>query len=291
MKFGKEFRKRRQVLLAFEPQDAFLDYISWKKALRSGSYAAIDQALEALADECKRVDRLFASATCCRCYKRNHKSCCYLVDWIKRYRGINNNDRNNDFNNKTNDDDNDNEQRHGLVHNSMGMRHLQTADLNQQCLRKLCKRLDKTFDAKLRTASVWMDTVMRSHTYAFLAGPIKTQLRLDFAGDCHHIKTTTSAAVEEPGATECPICFEEAPRTLIVFTCGHHACLSCVLGMCGLAGRKGTLLNLLSACRDTGLKCPLCREPHALKTLDVGVAVWPKAHELDFVVPRGKVTC
>lgn len=248
MKFGKTFRERRRLLPA-ALYDAVIDYNQWKKRLGSRPPGALHTVLDELETDCRRVDEAFVpvrrpSRLSPCCSSRSDGSLTEGPDKL-----------------------------------------VALARLNRECLRKLCKKIDKADRAdeadrvdrvdkadradgrQVVKASAWLSRAMAAQQYAFLGGSRLTLLELD-------------ARAQE---RQCPVCLDELIPRCVVFQCGHWTCVSCVLAMGGMQGRRGTLSNLLGACRHAGLRCPVCRHAAALSTLSDGSAVWPPSDVCKFI--------
>lgn len=120
---------------------------------------------------------------------------------------------------------------------------LRFANVNAQTVYKVAKRLSKVYQSPepLR----WLVTVRTQHTYAFMGGNTTTHLQLSITK-----------------RLECPICMEDFEpnknHKVIVFHCGHYACLDCVLQYAGVTQLNGTWFNLLAYAKKRD--CPICRD-------------------------------
>lgn len=127
---------------------------------------------------------------------------------------------------------------------------LRFAKVNSQTVYKVAKRLSKV--CKDPEPMKWLTQVRTEHLYAFMGG-----------------KTTTHLVLRVEGHVECPICMDdiEPDKThkVVVFRCGHCACLDCVLHYTGVWKMKGTWFNLLACARKRD--CPVCRYGLALDDL------------------------
>lgn len=122
--------------------------------------------------------------------------------------------------------------------------------LNTKTLYKACKRASKRF---------------RDPRPLQLMGHIKTRRNAGVFGGLVHeiISYKTNGKLKE---TECPVCFDACDGGSVIMHCGHVICVKCVLGMLGVANRRGTLTNLISHgvhTRKQGVSCPLCRDEYA----------------------------
>lgn len=124
---------------------------------------------------------------------------------------------------------------------------LRFANINSQTVYKVAKRLGKVY--KSPEPMRWLTDVRTHHLYAFMGG-----------------KTTTHLMLRVEGHVECPICMDDVEpdkrHKIVVFRCGHCACLDCVLRYAGVWEMKGTWFNLLACARKRD--CPVCREKLAL---------------------------
>lgn len=123
---------------------------------------------------------------------------------------------------------------------------LRFANVNAQTVYKVAKRLSKVYQSQ--DPMRWLVTLRTQHTYAFLGGYTVTHLQLRITR-----------------RLECPICMEDfepnKEHKVIVFHCGHYACLDCVLQYAGVTEMKGMWFNLLACARRR--ECPVCRDQQA----------------------------
>lgn len=150
-------------------------------------------------------------------------------------------------------------------------------DMNTITLRKLCKRADKLLSPSVPGAQQWLNSAKASSKYAFLSGFLYKTLKLLCGSEENNAKPE-----------ECPVCFEQIEwsirraehdtieGTIVVMACGHVVCTECVLRMCSMQNRVGTLRNLLGVCRESHqLACPVCRDRKPLRNLDQRLCIWP----------------
>ena len=170
---------------------------------------------------------------------------------------------------------------------------LALAALNQECLRKVCKRIDKSLPPPTAGVSAceWLRMVASKNKFEFMNGSTRTVLALQ-SGD------------SELDTRQCPVCLNvmdlkpgdtndgwsssahALQHSAVIFVCGHLACADCVLRACNMRGRKGTLINLLGACRAHGMPCPMCRNPFALgNSTHRCPVVWPARASSMFLEP------
>jgi len=127
---------------------------------------------------------------------------------------------------------------------------LKFANTNSQTVYKVAKRLGKVYRSP--EPMRWLTDVRTQHLYAFMGG-----------------KTTTHLVLRMEGHVECPICMNDIEpdkaHKVVVFRCGHCACLDCVLHYAGVWELKGTWFNLLACARKRD--CPVCRDKLALNDL------------------------
>jgi len=118
---------------------------------------------------------------------------------------------------------------------------LRFAQLNANCLRKLCKRLDKRCNTKEFTR--WLNHSIDNHCYGFLKGGVLTKLEMD---------------VDRVTCMDCPVCLEQQAKWVIL-KCGHYLCSRCCLEMLKI---RGTVHNAIAFARlyhrDMCI-CPVCR--------------------------------
>ena len=114
------------------------------------------------------------------------------------------------------------------------------AKINARTIYKICKRMSKkTMDMSYMS---WLTTTRSLCRYEFLCGRKLTHLK-KVLGDL---------------TVECPICLEQIPdKHMLILTCGHYACLECMLQHTGMAHRYGTWFNLLANAQRSD--CRVCR--------------------------------
>lgn len=123
---------------------------------------------------------------------------------------------------------------------------LQYAKINATTAYKICKRLQKTLHNP--TTMTWLVSVRSSHAFAFLGG--------------HHTAHLEFACTNAP-LLECPLCSDEiAKNHVLIYTCGHHACIGCALQYAQLTENRGLWYNIIPYARRKN--CPYCRYEHAL---------------------------
>lgn len=130
------------------------------------------------------------------------------------------------------------------------------ARINATTVYKICKRMQRMQrlqDPQFSWLS-WLSQTRSSHIYEFMGGADTTHLQV-------HLQMHT-----EHKPIECPICLEEHQHKLLIFACGHNACLHCSLEYAGVKNMRGTWYNLLSCAKKT--TCPVCKfEKALLKTI------------------------
>lgn len=116
---------------------------------------------------------------------------------------------------------------------------LSYAQMNDKCLYKVCKRLDKRM-VPAPGAQAWLRKT-------------KSDLKYKFMGSCE----LTSLAITLP--VECGVCMEDVDCVAIA-KCGHYLCKDCLANMYNMNGRKGTYQNLIMYDDYvSNKKCPFCR--------------------------------
>ena len=117
-------------------------------------------------------------------------------------------------------------------------------ELNAIATRKVCKRLNKRLHVP---ATTWF--VDNSWRFAYCSKAQHEMLRI-----------ISNGCLES-----CPICFEmiyqNEEGSIVVTSCGHAFCSSCIRRMAGVETARGTLHNVLSWARHHGhaFNCPMCR--------------------------------
>lgn len=118
------------------------------------------------------------------------------------------------------------------------------AETNAKTVYKVCKRLQKMTNDM--TPMNWLTSVRASHVFGFLGGHHTAHLQLKQHGEC----------------LECPICVNEVQNNvMLIYQCGHHACLSCALQYAKVSG-NGLWYNVLMYAQKRD--CPYCRYDKAL---------------------------
>lgn len=112
------------------------------------------------------------------------------------------------------------------------------AQANAKTVYKVCKRLQKTKEDP--TPMKWLTSVRAAHEYSFLGG--------------HHTAHLQLCECRRP--IECPICLETVShKNMLVYQCGHNACVSCTLQYAKVQER-GLWYNLLPYAKRRD--CPYC---------------------------------
>lgn len=133
------------------------------------------------------------------------------------------------------------------------------AALNSLALYKICKKLHKR-----RVAPFDLYYKLRNqHRFAFMGSGELTLLKLMLGEG-------------EQCEDECPICFDENPKRVVVMTCGHWVCWTCLGSMTKINSIKGTLSNRLLNASLTA-KCPVCRERDPLRLGKTSILDVPNA--------------
>jgi len=107
---------------------------------------------------------------------------------------------------------------------------LSFANLNNECLTKICDRLDM---------KQWLYDCKSSIQYEFLGG-----MRLK------------AMTLTKP--IECPICLDNFDKDIIISRCGHHCCFGCVRKICNIKTQHGILYHLIQ--NNSNIKCHTCRK-------------------------------
>lgn len=117
------------------------------------------------------------------------------------------------------------------------------ANMNSKTVYKICKRLSKqTLDS---TPMNWLTAVRAAHVFGFMGGHHTSYLALR--------QSTTQAPL-----LECPLCVNDVePKHMLVYMCGHYACISCTLQYAKVQLQRGEWYHLLSGARRRA--CPYCR--------------------------------
>jgi hypothetical protein len=231
MKYSKELSKTLETL----PSDlkiASLSYKEWKKYCKcSSSVYNVSLAMERIADECTRIDKVFI-----RLYSRSISQ--EKTQNIRNFCRIT-----------------------SPSTNVVTLEHvLQFAEINAQTVYKICKRIQKShkeiIPSSLSSPSgpsdpntiTWLTTARSLHKYEFLGG-----------GKTTHLKYLIKSNIQE-----CPICLEDInkEKDMLIMGCGHVCCLQCAIHHAGMANRSGVWFNLLANAKQH--KCPLCRYDKAL---------------------------
>ena len=117
------------------------------------------------------------------------------------------------------------------------------ANMNSKTLYKICKRLQKQLQDP--TLMQWLVSIRSAHAYEFLGG--------------HHTAHLTLLH-DSSSIIECPICFKNTPRRyVLIYCCGHYACIHCTLCYVRVNSYAGEWYNLLLHARAQRKKCPFCR--------------------------------
>lgn len=121
------------------------------------------------------------------------------------------------------------------------------SELNKTTIYKICKRFDKRFQVTLYKTWLKTQTQRLYSGYNILGGFWTRRLGLE---------------LKENKSEPCPICFDDAPSTMIMLSCGHTVCKSCLMSYHGLSGMRGTFLNIVNYKMEVEHKhllCPYCR--------------------------------
>ncbi len=115
---------------------------------------------------------------------------------------------------------------------------LSFAQSNAKTVYKICKRLTKSKGDP--TSMTWLTSMRAAHEFNFLGGHHTTHLQLSNQGS----------------SIECPICLDIVQnRHMLIYQCGHNACVTCTLRYAKVQGR-GMWYNVLPlGCRKD---CPYC---------------------------------
>lgn len=128
---------------------------------------------------------------------------------------------------------------------------LKFAQMNNMCLYKVCKRLDKRM-MPAPGAQAWLRKTKTELTYKFMGSGEMT---------CLSIKLPV----------ECGVCLEMVDKVAIA-KCGHYVCVDCLANMYHMNGRKGTFQNLIMYDDYLSHKpCPFCRVTRPFEKL----RFWP----------------
>lgn len=128
---------------------------------------------------------------------------------------------------------------------------LKYAQMNDRCLYKVCKRLDKRM-TPAPGAQAWLRKT-------------KTDLKYKFMGSSE----LTTLSLNMP--VECGVCMDNV-ECVAIAKCGHYLCIECLEHMYHMNGRKGTYRNLIMY--DDFVKnktCPFCRVKRPFER----VVFWP----------------
>ena len=251
MKYAKKFRSiiagdasgcRREWTPALLSA-CIIDYVRWKKVFKCSSDSKTIVAQ--LADDCRKKDALFQ--TIATRVLKMHKGPSILMQCFT--------------------ESNESIIAAAEATSTSADDCVRIAELNAETLRKLCKKIDKR--DREADARRWLADMHESCRMGFTPrGRIVTALRLR-AGD------------DNDALLSCPICLcsrsdddsstQKSPGSWIVLTCGHVVCWQCIVAACHLAGKRGTLHNLLMHC---DMACPICRHRHALADMHSWSA-WP----------------
>lgn len=146
---------------------------------------------------------------------------------------------------------------------------LKFLNINQLCIRKICKRLDKRYSSKV--FKKWLDIEKHNGQFTFLNRDIITKLEL-------------SCQKQETVNMECPICMEDVDekRHGLITRCGHIICVDCALHMIDMSGKHGHIENMFRYALYYNRKkciCPLCRDKYAFYNMTVEKNIWPEVKE------------
>lgn len=234
MKYAKELQESIQRLPP-SLQNSCMNYKFWKKRCnqRCNQQCNPTQALPGemvvlLQSECNRVEAVFNQY-----YNKYtsppsyfHRCYCWIRDLVSNHHKNTDNDANMDM-------------------EIDPVTVLLYAKLNSKTLYKICKRLQKIYSDP--TPMQWLISIRTSHVYEFLGGHHTTHLALLY---------TTRFPME------CPICLESTRKGhILIFRCGHHACISCTLQYVGLKSLHGEWYHLLAQAKRR--ECPYCRYDRA----------------------------
>lgn len=116
-------------------------------------------------------------------------------------------------------------------------------ELNSIATRKVCKRLNKRLQVP---ANVWF---------------VENRWRFGYCSKAQHemLRIISKGCLES-----CPICFEKTDildENIVITSCGHAFCSSCIRRMAEVEAARGTIYNVLSWARYHGhaFNCPICR--------------------------------
>lgn len=127
------------------------------------------------------------------------------------------------------------------------------AEMNAKTLYKICKRLGKQ-GRKNPIPMEWFTSVRASHMYGFLGGHHTVHLALQ---QCYH---------RHDSLLECPICLQElSPKFILIYACGHYACVLCTLQYAKVNSLHGAWYHLLINAQRRS--CPFCRYEKAFQTI------------------------
>ena len=216
MKFGATWKKD----VASWPDtwvQSYISYTAWKKT-RLESPEALEKRLM---DDCRRCDEAFVNMCKARC--KSPSSCSWLRGMLKTPVT------------PCNDDP---------------YQLLQFAQVNQQCVYKICKRLKKR--------GIWPDAMntwrhLHETPFAFLGGFWRQRLALDADGWV--------------AWDACPVCLGDRHEVSAVYvlSCGHTLCLDCTKQLWGAHKGYGILRNVLMTNEiTTPPRCPVCRAQRVL---------------------------
>lgn len=118
------------------------------------------------------------------------------------------------------------------------------AQSNAKTMYKVCKRLQKCHaDA---TPMQWLVSLRAAHEFSFLGGHHTAHLQLR----------------QDSPTLECPLCFDQVDnKFMLVYECGHNACIACTLRYAQVHERGAWYHALLYARRRD---CPYCHYDKAL---------------------------
>lgn len=116
------------------------------------------------------------------------------------------------------------------------------AQTNSKTLYKVCKRLQKSYENP--TPLKWLTLLRAAHEFGFLGGHHTAYLHMRY----------NEHDVLKP---ECPLCLNDIPKkSMLIYQCGHHACISCTLQYAKVTHERGMWYNLLRHARRQD--CPYC---------------------------------
>jgi len=128
---------------------------------------------------------------------------------------------------------------------------LKFAKLNQRCIYKLCKRIDKRKGINK----------MKEFYNGLILDPT-----MHMFSRKEHVLLDLNSAFETN--TECPICLEPFHDDVLVLKCGHLLCLNCSLDVHGVKNKKGTIHNRIAHgafMNKNASKCPVCQSKKAFQ--------------------------